>query len=78
MENLKGSFGKGRNYLLENTLGQIIKNLSIQATDIKNKTLKWTWGARNEQGQIVQNGTYFFVVRVGDETKVVKVMFFGA
>lgn len=60
-----------------NVMGQLVKNFAVQDALFQDQTLTIPWDARNAQGQIVENGTYFFVVRVGDEVKVVKVMFFG-
>lgn len=60
-----------------NAMGQLVKNFALQDALFQDQTLTIPWDARNAQGQIVENGTYFFVVRVGDEVKVAKVMFFG-
>lgn len=59
-----------------NVLGHLVKTLPVQAFDIKNQRINLSWDARNNSGQIVEQGTYFFVVRVGTMTKVVKVMYF--
>lgn len=60
-----------------NILGQKMKDISKADYRTDNQRLEVTWDARDNAGKRVEKGTYFFVVKIGDYTEVVKVMFVG-
>ena len=60
------------NISIYNILGQKVKNLVDEYQSAGYKTVKWN--GKNDQGQNVASGVYFYKIKAGDFTKVKKMV----